>query len=43
MHFAAAIDKELYEFLKQTGGDCHTVDIEGNNPEWVSALGFVFL
>ncbi|XP_067929856.1 uncharacterized protein [Watersipora subatra] len=34
MHFAAAIDKELYEFLKQTGGDCHAVDIEGNNPEY---------
>ena len=33
MHFAAVIDKDLYETLKSAGGDCHTVDVEGNDPE----------
>lgn len=33
MHFAAVVDKDLYERLKQAGGDCHTVDVEGNDPE----------
>ena len=33
MHFAAVIDKDLYETLESAGGDCHTVDIEGNDPE----------
>jgi len=34
LHFAAVIDKDLYENLKSAGGDCHTVDIEGNDPEY---------
>lgn len=33
MHFAAVVDKDLYEALKKAGGDCHTVDTEGNDPE----------
>ena len=33
MHFAAAVDKDLYEYLKKAGGDCTLVDVDGNNPE----------